>query len=178
MRRALIAALAGLITSAHAELDVPQRYSWVGGHVSEHIWDIRSRAEDRLTRTTLPGFRVGKRFDPNWSVQASWERNNARFDTSRAQANLTVTLASLRYHAHDIRIAGFEPYAGLVAGRSRLRVAGKDNDQTVVAGEFGAQHQLRTHWLLDIGARPLYGFDKEQWDAEFFLGLNLLFDIR
>jgi OmpA-OmpF porin, OOP family len=178
MKRMLIAAIAGLITSAHAELDVPGRYSWVGGHLSEHIWDYHSRGEDRLTRTTLPGFRAGKRFDPNWSLQASWERNNARFDITREPATLAITLASLRYHAHDIRVAGFEPYAGLAAGRSRLRVTGKDNDQTVMAGEFGAQHRLRPHWLLDVGARSFYGFDKEQWDAEFFLGLNLMFDIR
>jgi OmpA-OmpF porin, OOP family len=178
MKRMLVAALAGLVTSAHAELDVPTRYSWVGGHLSEHIWDINSRGDDRLTRTTLPGFRAGKRFDPSWSVQASWERNNARFDITRAPATLAVSVASLRYHAHEHRLAGLEPYLGLAAGRSRLRVAGKDNDQTVVAAELGAQHALRPHWLLDVGARPLYGFDKEQWDVEVFLGLNLLFDIR
>jgi OmpA-OmpF porin, OOP family len=164
--------------TAAGEFDVPSRYNWVGAHLSEHVWDFNSRGEDRLTRTSLPGLRAGQRFAPHWSAQASWEKNNARFDRSRAPASLNIALASLRYHFSDHAVAGFEPYLGSAVGRSRLRVDAKNNDQTVWGAEFGAQHRLRAHWLLDVGARPFYGFDKEQWDAEVYLGLNLIFGIQ
>jgi OmpA-OmpF porin, OOP family len=180
MKRMLIALLTTLIGSVAvaSELDVPTRYSWVGGHLSEHFWDINSRGQDRLTPTTLAGLQLGKRFSPNWSVQAWWERNNARFDISRTRADLSIVHGSARYHFAETRWAGFEPYAGIGAGRSRLTSAGTEDDQTLITGEAGAQRRLRPHWLFDIGVRPMYGFDNEQTDVQAYLGLNLLFDIQ
>ncbi|MCK5874853.1 MAG: hypothetical protein KAG82_09210 [Alcanivoracaceae bacterium] len=84
-----------------------KRADWIGGHVSQYVWDFNSRGADRLSDTTLTGLQLGRRFAPNWSVQAWWERNNA-----------------------------------------------------------------------GIGVRPSYGSEDEQFDAEAYLGLNLLFGLR
>ena len=180
MKRILITLLAGLggsVTLA-AELEMPTRYDWVGAHISQYVPDVNDRGQDRLSDTTLAGLQLGRRFSPNWSIQAWWARNNARFDATRVAAHLTVIHGGLRYHLADQRRAGWEPYAGIGVGRSRIASSAGDDDQTILTGEAGVQRRLRPHWILDLGVRPGYGFDNEQFDAEAYLAVNLLFGVR
>jgi OOP family OmpA-OmpF porin len=180
MKRILITLLTGFSSSVAlaAELEMPTRYDWIGGHISQYVWDFNSRGQDRLSDTTLAGLQLGRRFSPNWSVQAWWERNNARFAITRVAVDLTVVHGSLRYHFADHRRAGWEPYAGIGVGRSRIDSSAGNDDQTLLTGEAGVQRRLRPHWIFDLGVRPSYGFDNEQSDAEAYLGLNLLFGER
>lgn len=180
MKRILIAMIAGLSSSVTlaAELEMPTRYDWVGGHLGQHVWDFNSRGQDRLSDTTLAGLQLGRRFSPSWSVQAWWERNNARWRETGRSANLSNILLSGRYHFVDTSLLGFEPYAGLGFGETRVSVNDSEHEETVLAPEFGLQRRLRPHWVLDLGLRPLYSIDNERWDAEAYVGLNLLFGIK
>lgn len=180
MKRILIALLVSLSSGPvlAAELQMPTRHDWIGGHVSQYIWDFNSRGPDRLSDTTLTGLQLGRRFAPNWSVQAWWERNNARFASSRIGVSLTVVHASVRYHFAETRPAGWEPYAGIGVGRSRIDNNTFTDDQTIMTAEAGVQRRLRPKLGFDLGVRPSYGFDDEQFDAEAYLGVNLLFGER
>ncbi len=180
MKKTLIALLVGLSSNLvlAAELEMPTRYDWIGGHVSQYLWDFNSRGPDRLSDTTLAGLQLGRRFTPNWSAQAWWERNNARFASSRTGVDLTVVHGSVRYHFADTRRAGWEPYVGIGVGRSRIDNSTVTDDQTIITAEAGVQRRLRPSLSFDVGIRPSYGFDNEQSDAEAYLGVNLLFGER
>ncbi len=180
MKRILIALCAGLSSSllAAAEFEMPHRHDWIGAHISQYVWDFNSRGQDRLSDTTLAGLQLGRRFSPNWSVQAWWERNNARFAASRIGVDLTLAHGTVRYHFADTRRHGWEPYLGIGVGRSRIDNSTFTDDQTIITAEAGGQRRLRNRLSLDVGLRPSYGFDNEQSDAEAYLGLNLLFGVR
>ncbi len=180
MKRILIVLCAGLSSSllAAAEFEMPHRHDWIGAHISQYVWDFNSRGQDRLSDTTLVGLQLGRRFSPNWSVQAWWERNNARFASSRVRVDLTVVHGSVRYHFAETRPAGWEPYTGIGVGRSRIDNSTFTDDQTIVTAEAGVQRRLRPKLGFDVGVRPSYGFDNEQFDAEAYLGVNLLFGVR
>ena len=180
MKQILIALFAGLSSSLHAaaEFEMPHRHDWIGAHISQYVWDFNNSGRDGLADTTLAGLQLGRRFSPYWSVQAWWERNNARFASSRIGVDLTVVHGTARYHFADTRRDGWEPYVGIGAGRSRIDNSTIRDDQTIITAEAGAQHRLRGRLSFDVGLRPSYGFDNEQFDAEAYLGVNLLFGLR
>lgn len=173
--------LAGFSSLAVANSQaMPERYTYIGGHISEHFYDFNSRGADRLRNTTLPGAQIGHRFNPNWSVQAWWGRNNnSKFRESGNKTDLNLALASVRYHYQDASLFGFEPYTGINVGEQTLDLhGGAKHDETIVGAEFGLQKRLREHWILDVGARPFYSTDNEHWDGETYAALNYAFGVQ
>jgi len=156
-------------------LPMPEQYLYFGGHVSQYFPDIGDHnGGDDIDDTTLPGLQIGYRSGRNWSVQAWWEHNDFSTESGAIDGDLTLWVASVRYHYADHTLFGFEPYAGIAVADLNVDVT-EDNHETLVGAEFGMQRRLRPHWILDVGARPLYSGDHERVDGEAYIGLNYVF---
>ncbi|MDX1803587.1 MAG: OmpA family protein [Alcanivorax sp.] len=170
-------ACASVSVAAIATADeMPQRYFYLGGHISENWLDIGDHIDSNTgeSEITLPGAQLGYRFNKDWSVQAWWERNNTSPQLFLNQdVNTNIALASLRKHFYGN--AMFEPYVGIGAGEFRTEYSGtNDVKETIGSLEGGFQTLLHPHFLLDVGARPYYSFRSDRWDAEIYAGLNFL----
>ena len=64
--------------SAQADENVPDRYGYIGGHVSEYFfYDNQVTGDvDGFDESAFPGGQIGWRFSPKWSVQAWYEKND------------------------------------------------------------------------------------------------------
>ncbi|MBM7334971.1 MAG: OmpA family protein [Alcanivorax sp.] len=172
----------GMACAANAA-DIPDRYFYLGGHISQQWLDIGDHYEGdgyisddfyQQDTVTLPGGQIGYRFNHDWSVQASYERNNMA--TSDGQVYLRNNFASLRRHFGD-QDSAFETYLGIGGGETRTEFtsdSGDDFKEGIGGLEAGMQAGLANNLLLDVGVRPTYSFRSERWDGEVYAGLNLL----
>ncbi|WP_111655987.1 OmpA family protein [Isoalcanivorax indicus] len=179
--------LAALACTAHAHdhardaglhRDMPDRYGYVGGHLSQYWFDT-----DKISfrEVTLPGLQAGLRFHENWSAQLWWERNNVVRDTPGPRTYATVTLLSLRHHFHDTSLLGFEPYAGITGGQIRFDRSGSNqrHEQELIGIEAGVQRRLTDHWVLDLGARPMRAASRDNAiEGEIYAALNFVIGER
>lgn len=163
---------------------IPDQYFYVGGHVGETYLDIGNHFDgDRflehsnrtMTRVTMPGAQLGYRFDPDWSIQAWWERNTVHIGNPSHSGFLRESYASVqRHYFHGSPV---EAYVGLGVGQLRTEFnsnSGDDFKETIAGVGFGAQTMLAPHFMLDVGARPTYSFRSNRWDGEIYAGLNFL----
>ncbi|WP_194865288.1 OmpA family protein [Alloalcanivorax profundimaris] len=172
----------GLATTAVAN-DIPDRYFYLGGHVGQQWLDIGDHYEGdgyisdsayEQDTVTLPGAQIGYRFNENWSIQATYQRNNMA--TSSGKVYLRENFASLRRHFGNDDSA-FETYLGIGGGETRTEFNSESSDDFKEATgglEAGMQTALASNFLLDVGVRPTYSFRTERWDGEVYAGLNLL----
>lgn len=180
---ASIACASVTATTAVTADEIPERYFYFGGHISENFLDVGDHIDGDTSdnSVTLPGAQIGYRFNRDWSVQGWWERNNSNTQLFR-KADTNIAHGSLRKHFAGN--SAFEPYVGIGAGEfrtefSRARVAAQslsdeDFKETIGTLETGFQTMLHPHFMLDVGARPYYSFRTERWDAEVYAGLNFL----
>ncbi|KAF0807050.1 outer membrane protein OprF [Alcanivorax xiamenensis] len=169
------------VASVATAADIPDRYFYLGGHVSQSWMDIGDHYEGdgyiddnvpgvTTDTVTLPGAQLGYRFNRDWSIQAWWERNNYN------SVDLRNNFVSLRKHFRG-DASPFETYVGLNAGETRTEFnseSSNDFKEAVGGVEFGVQTALARNFLLDVGARPTYSFRSERWDGQVYAGLNLL----
>lgn len=185
----LACAALGLSAASVADtLAMPDTYYYVGGNVGQYYYDFNSHANNAgLTQTTLPGAQIGWRYNPNVSIQASWERNEYSWEDTPFDGYMNVLLISSRFHFNGTSWAGFEPYIGLASGDMRMTPkGGSDQHQFLIGPEFGAQTMLLPYLSLDVGARPLFrmqdpfGSDRVVggWDGEIYAGLNFIFGAK
>ena len=163
------------VTAVSAD-EIPERYFYFGGHISENWIDIGDHYDQNTSENevTLPGAQLGYRFNRDWSVQGWWERNNSNTDLL-GDADINIAHGSLRKHFAGN--SAFEPYVGIGAGEFRTEPTSDSSDdfkETIGTLETGFQTMLHPHFLLDVGARPYYSFRTERWDAEVYAGLNFL----
>lgn len=156
--------------------EIPERYFYFGGHISENWLDVGAHIDSNTSENevTLPGAQLGYRFSRDWSVQGWWERNNSNAELGNG-ADINIAHGSLRKHFAGN--SAFEPYVGIGAGEFRFEPtsdSSNDNTETIATLEGGFQTLLHPHFMLDVGARPYYSFDSERWDAEIYAGLNFL----
>ncbi|MCG8393055.1 MAG: OmpA family protein [Pseudomonadales bacterium] len=173
---ASIACASVTATSAVVADQIPERYFYFGGHISENWLDVGAHYDENTSENevTLPGAQLGYRFSRNWSVQGWWERNNSNTDVF-GDTDLNIAHAALRKHFAGN--SAFEPYVGIGAGEFRSEPtsdSSNDYQETIGTLEAGFQTLLHPHFMLDVGARPYYAFDSERWDAEVYAGLNFL----
>ena len=158
--------------------EIPESYFYFGGHISENWLDVGGHIDSNTSgnEVTLPGAQLGYRFNRDWSVQGWWERNNASpLLFGNRDVDINIAHASLRKHFAGN--SAFEPYVGIGAGEFRVEPnsdSSNDFDETIGTLETGFQTLLHPHFLLDVGARPMYSFENERWDAEVYAGLNFL----
>lgn len=189
----LLASLAcatfGLSSVSFADtLEMPDTYYYVGGNVGQYYSDFNSHANNAgLTDTTLPGAQIGWRYNPNVSIQASWQRNEYSWENTANDGYMNVLLISSRFHFNGTSWAGFEPYLGLASGDMRMTPKGGDDQhQFLIGPELGAQTMLLPYLSLDVGARPLFRMQKPfsgdrrtmGWDGEIYAGLNFIFGAK
>ncbi|ASK33433.1 OmpA family protein [Alloalcanivorax mobilis] len=177
------ASLSVAATTAFAA-DIPDRYFYIGGHISQQWLDIGDHYDgdgyftddaSGLDEVTLPGGQLGYRFNRDWSVQAWWERNQAHLQNPDDKVFITNSFLSLRKHFNTD--SSIEPYFGMGGGEMRTEFNGDSGDdfkEGVGGFEFGVQAGLARNLVLDVGARPTYSFRSERWDGEVYAGLNLL----
>ncbi|MED5432192.1 MAG: OmpA family protein [Pseudomonadota bacterium] len=155
--------------------DMPERYFYFGGHISENWVDIGDHYDSNTSdnETTLPGAQLGYRFNRDWSFQGWWERNNSN-TVYAGDSDMSIAQGALRKHFYGS--SAFEPYVGLGAGEVKFEQNGGPEVavETIGTIEGGFQTLLHPHFILDVGARPYYSFDNERWDAEIYAGLNFL----
>lgn len=177
------------LSATAATLEMPDTYYYLGGNVGQYYHDFNSHANnDGLTDTTLPGAQVGWRYNPSFSIQASWQRNEYSWENTAYDGYMNVLLISSRFHFNDTSWAGFEPYIGLASGDMRLTPKGEDDQhQFLIGPEFGAQTMLLPYLSLDVGARPLFRVQSPfsssdrvvgGWDGEVYAALNFLFGAK
>ena len=167
------ASLFSVSAQAH---DIPEKYIYLGGHVSQYWFDKDDLGPNGYDTVTLPGLQAGARFAPNWSAQLWWERNAVRTEITNSKSYANVALGSLRYHFHETSWGPFEPYAGLTAGQLQFDHRGDRKDKETIAGaEFGMQARVAEHWIFDIGARPMWAEWRDRFEGEVYAGLNLVF---
>lgn len=175
----LLAGLAGTVTASDKtdadKTAVPHRYSYLGGHVSGYFPYHEEIGSDFVEQVTLPGLQLGYRFSPTWSVQASWERNNARREESGRKLDVNNAWASLRHHLPDGNALQLEPYAGINLGELTFETPDDDNDETMLGIEAGVQKRVQPHWVLDVGFRIPRSLDNERFDLQAWVGLNHVF---
>lgn len=152
-------------------LEMPDEYIYVGGHISQFYYHMNRHPQSLLDQATLPGAQIGWKYDKNWSIQASWERNGVYNKDRSARGSLSNTTASIRYH-FDSSLLGFQPYVGGNGGNLRFA---KHNNAQYVGLETGVQKMLAPFIALDLGARPTWNLDESQWDAAVYAGLNIVF---
>lgn len=176
----ILAGLAGTAAAADKADDdnktVPRHYSYIGGHVSEYFPYHEEISADFVEQVTLPGLQLGYRFSPTWSVQASWERNNARRELSGRKLDVNNAWASLRHHSPGDNALKLEPYAGISLGELVFESPSDDNDETMLGIEAGVQKRVQPHWVLDVGFRIPRSLDNERFDLQAWVGLNHVFD--
>src|SRR5690625_3332352 len=164
----------GSVATADAGHQVPEKYSYLGAHVSEYWFD--KRGDERYREVTLPGLQAGIRFSPRWSGQVWWERNDTQHRNLPYRTYVGVLLGSARYHFNETNFLGFEPYAGLAAGELRLDHQGAPRQKEALVGvEFGLQRGFLNHWVFDIGARPMWTDRDDHIDGEVYAAVNLVF---
>lgn len=174
-------ALAGIasltLASTASAHDIPDRYGYLGGHVSQYWFEKNEMGPNGYDEVTLPGLQAGLRFHPNWSFQAWWERNQAHTRQTGDKSYISNLLGSVRYHFNDTSVLGFEPYAGIAAGQLRFDHGrgAKDDTETVAGFEFGAQARIARHFILDVGARPVWTEWNDRIEGEIYAGLNIVF---
>ena len=173
----LSCSLIAAISHAHTD-DMPDRYGYVGGHISQYWFDT-----DKISfrEVTLPGLQGGLRFHENWSAQVWWERNKVVRDTPGPRTYATVALLSLRHHFHDTSLLGFEPYAGITGGQIRFDRSGSNqrHEQELIGIEVGVQRRITDHWVLDLGARPMRAASRDNAiEGEIYAALNFVIGER
>ncbi|ERP91998.1 membrane protein [Alcanivorax sp. P2S70] len=156
--------------------DMPERYFYFGGHISENWVDIGDHYDSNTSESevTLPGAQLGYRFNRDWSFQGWWERNNSNTEVF---GDTDINIAHGAFRKHFYGSSAFEPYVGIGAGEFRSEPTSSSSDdysETIGTLEAGFQTLLHPNFLLDVGARPYYAFDSERWDAEIYAGLNFL----
>ncbi len=168
-----LAATALFCAPLHAErLPMPEQFFYFGGHASQTFIDLLDhKYVDDIDNPTLPGAQLGYRFNRHWSAQVWWERNSFSTDSGAIDGDLSLTIASARYHFADHTLIGFEPYLGIAAADMEIDIQDTGNE-TLSGAEFGVQRRLRPHWIIDLGARGLYSFDDERLDGEAYIALN------
>ena len=79
--------------------EIPERYFYFGGHISENWIDIGDHYDQNTSENnvTLPGAQMGYRFNRDWSFQGWWERNNSNTDLL-GDADINIAHGSLRKH--------------------------------------------------------------------------------
>ncbi|MBL7250054.1 OmpA family protein [Alloalcanivorax marinus] len=165
-----------IAVSAQAGENVPDRYGYIGGHVSEYFfYDNQVTGDvDGLDDSAFPGGQIGWRFSPKWSVQAWYEKNDdVDHKYTDRESEVIDYYASLRHHFDGTSFLGFEPYTGINAGVQEVN----DNDETLAGVELGIQRALFKHVLLDLGTRHAYSLDREFWQGQVYAGLNLMFAV-
>jgi OOP family OmpA-OmpF porin len=168
-----VALLVVPIGSVADECAMPEHYAWLGTHLSQY-WPYHEEiAPDFVEEITLPGLQAGYRTPYDWSVQATWERNDARDGRGR---NLRVhnSRVSVRHHVTG---NSWEPYAGLNAGKLVFETRADRESETMLGLEAGVQTRVQPHWILDLGARVPNSLDNERFDLQAWIGLNHVFEI-
>jgi len=161
--------------SAQDSSALADTYFYFGGHASQYFVDTGDAVDgDTPDDTTLPGLQAGYRVSPTLSVQVWWERNNYTSKQDLYEGDMATLVLSGRYHWHENSWHGLEPYAGFNVGQVTIDNAINEDD-TSLGVELGVQKQMRPHWFIDAGARPLYSTDNERWDTEVYLALNYRF---
>lgn len=176
----ILAGLAGHTAAADKADDdkaVPHHYSYIGGHVSEYLPYHEEIGPDFVEQVTLPGLQLGYRFSPAWSVQASWERNNARREESGRKLDVNNAWASLRHHLPGDNALQLEPYVGVNLGELTFETPNDDDDETMLGIEAGVQKRVQPHWVLDVGFRVPHSLDNERFDLQAWVGLNHAFGV-
>lgn len=172
------------VAGASFAAKIPDQYFYVGGHVGETYLDIGNHYDGHrylennsheMNRVTMPGAQIGYRFNPDWSVQAWWERNTVHMSNPSDNGFLRQTYLSVqRHYFHGSPV---EAYVGLGAGELRTEFnsnSGNDFKETIAGVGFGAQTMLAPHFMFDVGARPTYSFRSNRWDGEVYAGLNFV----
>jgi OOP family OmpA-OmpF porin len=169
---AVVLGLAPTLGSAGG--DLPDEYAWLGVHLSQY-WPYHEEiGADFIEEATLPGAQLGYRAPMGFSVQALWQRDEARFPNSSRQARITNSWVSLRRHLDGGLV---EPYLGVNVGELVFRT-GEANDETMLGVEAGVQTRIQPHWVLDLGARAPHSLDNERFDFQAWIGLNHVFGIN
>jgi|GEM_PF-6605966 len=165
----LLLAAPAIAETEAATKAAPEQYAYFGIHGSQHHFDLNSHGpKPSFAYAFTPGLQLGYQINQNWSLQGWWEEADISIKGSPLKDRFRSYLFSARHHYANNKQLGFTPYTGAALGDKKIN----QENETIGAFAFGAQRYLGQNWLLELGARPSYSFDNEQWDSQLYVAIN------